>query len=141
MPGSADRTIQVEGVFGVGQTARSRDAVRRCEDPAGDGRRLGRADYHASEPPDAATIREWETETRRQLRERYGDRDGDRRLAVARAFVKSRPGFQQMLNDSGVGSHPRLITMLAENVNTLRMVPRTTQPKARPAPEGIRWKP
>ncbi len=78
---------------------------------------------HLTAPPDDATVQQWEVESRRGLRERYGD-DAGRRLAQASAFVKARPEMADILNRSGLGSHPRVILALAERVNEMRMTPR-----------------
>jgi hypothetical protein len=78
---------------------------------------------HLSAPVDDATVQQWETESRRELREQYGD-DAGRRLAAAQKFVAARPDLQRTLDETGLGSHPRVILALAEKANGMRMVPR-----------------
>jgi hypothetical protein len=79
---------------------------------------------HALAPADDTMIAGWATETRRELRQRYG-KDADSRLAAAKAFVDARPGLKALQNASGVGSHPDIVLALAENPHALRMTPRT----------------
>jgi hypothetical protein len=75
------------------------------------------------EPPDDATVEQWATETRRELREHYGD-DAGRRLEAAQKFIAARPDLQKTLNETGLGSHPRIVLALTENATQMRMVPR-----------------
>lgn len=79
--------------------------------------------------PDEETVRGWEIESRRALREQYGTAEGDRRLALAAEFVANRPELRELLNQTGVGSHPKVVRMIAEKAGaaysqyTLRVQP------------------
>lgn len=75
--------------------------------------------HHLNTPVDDATYQEWQTEARRMVREQYGS-DADRRLQAATAFVKSRPAFARALEESGIGSHPKLVLALVERANHLK---------------------
>lgn len=88
--------------------------------------------HHARNRPDDTTVSKWSVETRKQLRERYGLEEGDRRLATAKAFIANRPALRQMLNDSGVGSHPDFVTALVEHSHLMRVKPRSAT-NSRPA--------
>lgn len=76
--------------------------------------------HHLTNPVEDGTFDEWQTESRRLLREQYGAADADRRLNAVRAFVDARPTLKGKLNQSGVGSHPRLVLALAERVQYLK---------------------
>lgn len=77
----------------------------------------------AISPPDEATSREWAVESRRLLRETYGEAEADRRLKTVREFLGARPRLQKLLNDSGAGDHPDVVVTLAESAHRLRMTP------------------
>ncbi len=78
---------------------------------------------HSLEPATQEQVQGWTIDARRELRERYGPADADRRLAAAAQFIKARPELASRLTASGVGSHPRLVLALAERANNLRMTP------------------
>lgn len=82
---------------------------------------------HAVAPADDATREAWATESRRELRERYGAAEAERRLKVARTFIANRPGLRDLLNATGVGSHPDLVLSLADRANQLRLTPRARE--------------
>lgn len=63
---------------------------------------------------------QWQTESRRLFRERYGDKDGDRRLQAISKYVSSFPAFRKWLEDSGMGSNPKFLMTLAERAYDLR---------------------
>jgi hypothetical protein len=71
---------------------------------------------HVTKPADDATVQGWEFETRRQLRERYGITEATRRLASTNEYLAGHPSIAKLLKDSGIGSHPRLVTELAERL-------------------------
>jgi hypothetical protein len=75
-------------------------------------------------PPDQSTVDLWARETRKSVRERYGDVDGERKLETVRQFVNARPGLVEVLNRSGVASHHDLVNALIERCTSLRMTPR-----------------
>ncbi|MDQ6769844.1 MAG: hypothetical protein M3Z54_07650 [Gemmatimonadota bacterium] len=74
---------------------------------------------HLQEPASNELESEWATESRRQLREKWGD-DADRRMEKVKEFVNSHPTLAKQLNDSGVGSHPEFMRALVERANNLR---------------------
>lgn len=75
---------------------------------------------HVKTGPDDATVQQWEFESRRQLRERYGITEADRRRALANEYLAEHPAIAKLLKDSGVGSHPKFVTELAQRANDLR---------------------
>lgn len=75
--------------------------------------------HHVQEPADDRTVRDWETETRRILRERYGD-EAPKRLATVREYVSQFKDLGALLDQSGLGSHPNLVTALVERADRLR---------------------
>ena len=77
---------------------------------------------HIAKPADDATRQTWATEARRSLRQTYGA-DAERRMDVATQFVSARPGLHQLLNQTGLGSHPEVIMALAERTSQLRVAP------------------
>jgi hypothetical protein len=79
---------------------------------------------HIVEPADEATVNEWAAEARREARDRYGQQEADRRIEIAREFVKNRPALAQLLTETGVGSHPDFIRALIASPHTLRINPR-----------------
>jgi hypothetical protein len=86
---------------------------------------------HAVEPADDATREAWATESRRELRERYGPAEAERRPKAARTFISNRPGLRDLLNATGVGSHPDLVLALADRANRLRLAPRGTRTRTK----------
>jgi hypothetical protein len=79
----------------------------------------GQIVQHLQRPPDDPTFNQWQTETRKQLREKYSD-DADRRIEAVKSYVNSHPTIRKQLEDSGMGSHPDVILALAERANHLR---------------------
>jgi hypothetical protein len=84
--------------------------------------------HHLRTPADEDTEQEWTVQTRRQLRERYGD-DAPKRLEKVREFVSKRPALEKLLTETGLGSHPDVVLALAENANQLRLQPRPPKKK------------
>jgi len=78
---------------------------------------------HMTAPADDTMEQEWATETRRELRQRYGD-DAGRRLEAAQKFVAARPDLKRTLDETGLGSHPRIVLALTEKADQLRVAPR-----------------
>jgi hypothetical protein len=76
------------------------------------------------EPPDDATVNQWAAEARREARDRYGLEEADRRIEIAREFIKSRPALTELMNTTGLGSHPDFIRALIASPHTLRLKPR-----------------
>jgi hypothetical protein len=79
---------------------------------------------HVRAPAADETIQQWEVESRRQLRERYRERGGiaeaNRRMTLVREYLADHPAIAKMLKDSGVGSHPKFVTELADRALDLR---------------------
>lgn len=73
---------------------------------------------HLKEPASNEVESEWAAESRRQLREQWGD-DADRRMAKVKEFVNSHPTLATQLEESGVGSHPEFMRALVERANNL----------------------
>lgn len=74
---------------------------------------------HLKEPASEAIEKEWATESRRLVREKYGE-DGVRRLAAVKQFVNSYSALDQQVNASGVGSHPTFVLAMVDRANNLR---------------------
>lgn len=78
---------------------------------------------YALAPADDATVQQWDMESRRHLREKHGEAEATRRLERAKDFLAERPALAKRLQDSGVGSHPKIVEMLTESPHTLRIKP------------------
>jgi len=123
----------------MGATAEQRDAILREHAMSFDDanippeRAVGLhtllANYVAI-PADDATVDAWAEESRRRTRERYGAAEAERRMQIAKEFIKKRPGLAELLNTTGLGSHPDIVAALVERPDTLRMEPRTSKKKA-----------
>jgi hypothetical protein len=74
-------------------------------------------------PPDAATIEQWNSESKAWLQAQYGE-DAQKVTDRLRQFVHARPDLLKIFELSGLGAHPRVVAALAENQNALRMTPR-----------------
>ena len=75
-------------------------------------------------PVDNATVRAWETESRKLIRERWGLEDGSRRLSMFQSFLKERPEVKELLDVSGCIWKPAVLLPFLESVHSARMVPR-----------------
>lgn len=84
--------------------------------------------HYLKEPPTEEQKREWASETRRILRERFGE-DSERRIEATRAYLAAHPTLEQQLNQSGVGAHPEVVVPLASNSHNLRAKPRKAEAK------------
>jgi hypothetical protein len=82
---------------------------------------------HVAAPADDATVDGWAAESRRRTRERYGAVEAERRMEIAKEFIKKRPGLAELLNTTGLGSHPDIVAALVEKPDMLRMEPRTSK--------------
>lgn len=65
----------------------------------------------------------WSAEAEEAGRQRHG-KEYDERLAKVRAFVEQRNDLKRLLVETGIGSHPRMVTALLERAHQLR-APRT----------------
>jgi hypothetical protein len=74
---------------------------------------------HVINPPDEKTKIEWATESRKQVREKYG-KDGEALLEQAYDFVQSNKSLEKALQQSGLGSHPEIIMDLIERSQRLK---------------------
>lgn len=87
---------------------------------------------HVRKPADDATVQEWNIEVNKRIREefvaRFGQREADRRLAIAKEFVSKRANIAAMLRTSGVGSNAALVLPLVENADELHMDPSRPKP-------------
>jgi hypothetical protein len=79
----------------------------------------GQIVQHLQRPPDDPTFNEWQTESRRGVRERYPD-DGDKRTQLANEYVASYPTVAKQMTDSGMGSRPELFLALVDRAYALR---------------------
>lgn len=71
---------------------------------------------HVAKPADDATVQGWAIASLRGLRERYGE-EGQARLESARSLIDTaHPGLKKLLNQSGIGAHPKVVLDLAERV-------------------------
>lgn len=85
---------------------------------------------HTINPADDATVDRWATESRHTLRNRYGEKEADRRMELARQFIANRPALAELLTTTGLGSHPDIVAALVEHPNTIRLKPRAEKKKA-----------
>lgn len=120
----------------MGATAEQRDAILREHAMAFDDanippeRAVGLHTLlvqHVAEPADDATVDTWAEESRRRTRERYGAVEAERRMGLAKQFIKKRPGLAELLNTTGLGSHPDIVAALVERPDMLRMEPRASK--------------
>lgn len=79
---------------------------------------------HIGKPVDDETAGQWATEARRQLRDRYGLEESQRRIEIAKQFIANRPTLAKLLEDTKLGSHPDIVVALTENPERLRLTPR-----------------
>jgi hypothetical protein len=69
----------------------------------------------AREPATAEQRQAWVEESRRELRRQYGSGpDAQQRFAAARALVDRSPALLAALKESGLGSRPDVVMLLAE---------------------------
>lgn len=80
--------------------------------------------HHIANPPDEATLSQWAAASRKEVYDRYGLDEGNRRLEAAKQFVSARPGLAQLATASGIEAHPRFVMSLVERVGEMRMTPR-----------------
>lgn len=73
---------------------------------------------HLKEIPDERTAESWETETRRRLRESFGN-DAPNRLKATQEHLSANKQFTGLLARSGVGSHPDVASLLIDLVHRL----------------------
>lgn len=67
----------------------------------------------ATTRPDADTATAWATEAHAQLKERYGD-EAPQMLDLARKLVARDPRTAAILEQSGLGNHPRMVMLAVE---------------------------
>ena len=72
-----------------------------------------------AEPPTDVVVDAWGRDAMAQVNNRYGDR-AQALLADARRLVARDPRVAKYLNDSGLGNHPRVISMVIEKAASLR---------------------
>lgn len=73
---------------------------------------VGLADQLAASPPDDATAAKWKQDSLTRLREVYG-KDHEQALADAQKLVHRDPRVAAMLDQNGLGSHPRVVETIA----------------------------
>jgi hypothetical protein len=73
--------------------------------------------HYLREPASDETEKGWRKEAHAALRARYGA-ESEQQLAVAREYVKARPGLYQMLLHTGLGSHPRVVREIVERASS-----------------------
>jgi hypothetical protein len=71
-------------------------------------------------PADEATAQAWAKDARKELVERFGPDEAQKRLAAAREYVAGRKELHTLLHFSGLGSHPKVVVELAERAYRLR---------------------
>jgi hypothetical protein len=69
--------------------------------------------------PSDETVAAWGREATQETFRRYG-RDAEARLADARLLVRRDPRVRQVLERSGMGSHPRVVQLLIEKARSER---------------------
>ncbi len=79
---------------------------------------------YALDPAGEAQRIEWAEQTRRQLRDQYGEAGAARRLGRVRQFIEARPDVAESLGRTGLGDCPSVVLALAANANSLRIEPR-----------------
>lgn len=67
----------------------------------------------------AAQAQHWATASRRSLRERFGASEAESLITELDALANTHPGLQRIL-EGGVGAHPDVVTMFAEQVRRRR---------------------
>jgi hypothetical protein len=70
--------------------------------------------------PSQETVDQWEREAVQETFRRYG-RDAESRLADARALVQRDPRVRQLLNATGLASHPTVVRLLLEKSHSEKM--------------------
>jgi hypothetical protein len=73
---------------------------------------------HSIKNADEATQSQWEAETRKTLRDTYGD-EAQSRLAATKEYLATKPHWQRALSKTGIGSNPRVVLTLVERVDAL----------------------
>jgi hypothetical protein len=120
----SDRTgmSQQERDAHIAEMATTFDDARILPEPAS--RLHALVVQHIGKPVDDATVDQWATEARRQLRDRYGLEESQRRIEIAKQFIANRPTLAKLLEDTKLGSHPDIVVALTENPERLRLTPR-----------------
>lgn len=73
--------------------------------------------------PDDATVERWSSEAMQHVRLTYGHRADDM-LADAKRLVARDPRVSKLLNESGLGSHPRVVRLFVERAASLKALGR-----------------
>lgn len=107
------------------QRADTTNALRQAAGDWGLGRQelgqlVGALHNAAREPVDAETEKRWGEDVERRLRAAHGD-SWRNALDDARRLVASKPAIAEVLHESRVGSHPRVVTLLVEKARALRL--------------------
>ena len=72
-------------------------------------------------PPNAETVAAWERDARARLLADYGREGVHRALADAQALVAKDDRLRTWLHDTGAGSHPRVVALVAAKARALRL--------------------
>lgn len=75
-------------------------------------------------PADEATRGAWRKEAVLSLEQTYGKEDAAKALQDARALVQRDPRIARLLNDSGLGSHPKIVLLLVEKARAAKIAGR-----------------
>lgn len=71
-------------------------------------------------PPDAKTEGEWRKSAQLELERVYGSKEEAAKAAnLARELVKRDPRVARILDETGLGSHPQVVILLAERARTI----------------------
>lgn len=71
------------------------------------------------EPPTDEVVDGWGRSTMNELQARYGDRTASV-ISDAKRLVSRDPRVEQLLYESGLGNHPKVVSMLIEKAASLR---------------------
>lgn len=72
-------------------------------------------------PPNAETVAAWEEDARAGLLADYGREGVNRALADAQALVAKDDRLRDWLHNTGMGSHPRVVALVAAKARSLRL--------------------
>ena len=110
-------TVEVVAQRGAELAATMADLGMNGDDVA----RLARlALQFRTKPPSAVEVDGFHRTAFKELRETYGDKNFDQALSDARGLARRDPRLSALLNSSGMGDHPWLVSRLAELGRTAR---------------------
>jgi hypothetical protein len=72
-------------------------------------------------PPDETTLRDWRIESMRTATETYGAEEAQKRIARVQQYLQANPTLKAELNNTGLGSHPKVVKAFLEQAHRLKL--------------------